>query len=146
MAATTDSAVTNGRARTSANSIVVAGDRTASRRTAHRHSKSVRTLKFALPIAALATLAIFAGSIFKSVGFGPAIPNLNMPQIIADNLKMQNPHYEGFNADEQDQRGPEATAVAPPSPVTPDRRQRRHGADPTSPWALGPSRTRAHGR
>jgi len=99
MAATTDSAVTNGRARTSANSIVVAGDRTASRRTAHRHSKSVRTLKFALPIAALATLAIFAGSIFKSVGFGPAIPNLNMPQIIADNLKMQNPHYEGFNAD-----------------------------------------------
>ena len=22
-----------------------------------------------------------------------------MPQIIADNLKMQNPHYEGFNAD-----------------------------------------------
>ena len=55
MAATTDSAVTNGRARTSANSIVVAGDRTASRRTAHRHSKSVRTLKLALPIAALAT-------------------------------------------------------------------------------------------
>ena len=38
-------------------------------------------------------------SIFKSVGFGPAIPNLNMPQIVADNLKMQNPHYEGFNAD-----------------------------------------------
>ena len=99
MAATTDSAVTNGRTRTSANSIVVAGDRTASRRTAHRHSKSVRTLKFALPIAALATLAIFAGAIFKNVGFGPAIPDLNMPQIIADNLKMQNPHYEGFNAD-----------------------------------------------
>ena len=99
MAATSDSAVTNGRSRTSANSIVVAGDRTASRRTAHRHSKSVRTLKLALPIAALATLAIFGGSIFMNVGFGPAIPDLKMPQIVADNLKMQNPHYEGFNAD-----------------------------------------------
>jgi lipopolysaccharide transport protein LptA/LPS export ABC transporter protein LptC len=99
MAATSDSAVTNGRSRTSANSIVVAGDRTASRRTAHRHSKSVRTLKLALPIAALATLAIFGGGIFMNVGFGPAIPDLKMPQIVADNLKMQNPHYEGFNAD-----------------------------------------------
>ena len=99
MAATSDSAATNGRSRTSANSIVVAGDRTASRRTAHRHSKSVRTLKLALPIAALATLAIFGGSIFMNVGFGPAIPDLKMPQIVADNLKMQNPHYEGFNAD-----------------------------------------------
>ena len=34
-----------------------------------------------------------------NVGFGPAIPDLKMPQIVADNLKMQNPHYEGFNAD-----------------------------------------------
>ena len=99
MAATSDSAVTNGRSRMSVNSIVVAGDRTASRRTAHRHSKSVRTLKLALPIAALATLAIFGGAIFMNVGFGPAIPDLKMPQIVADNLKMQNPHYEGFNAD-----------------------------------------------
>ena len=34
-----------------------------------------------------------------NVGIGPTIPDLKMPQIVADNLKMQNPHYEGFNAD-----------------------------------------------
>jgi lipopolysaccharide transport protein LptA/LPS export ABC transporter protein LptC len=99
MAATPDSAVTNGHGRASASSIVVAGDRTQSRRTARRHSRSVRILKVALPLTALGTIAIFAGALLKSADVSSGIPTLAMPQIVADNLKMQNPHYQGFNAD-----------------------------------------------
>jgi hypothetical protein len=99
MAATPDSTVASGRARTSGNSIVIAGDRTTSRRTARRHSKSVQVLKIALPLTGLAAVAIFAATVLKSVGLGPGVLDLKMPEIVGENLKMQNPHYEGFNAD-----------------------------------------------
>jgi lipopolysaccharide transport protein LptA len=99
MAAIPDSTVASGRARTSGNSIVIAGDRTTSRRTARRHSKSVQALKIALPLTGLAAIAIFAATVLKSVGLGPGVPDLKMPEIVGENLKMQNPHYEGFNAD-----------------------------------------------
>jgi lipopolysaccharide transport protein LptA/LPS export ABC transporter protein LptC len=99
MAATSDGSVTSGRTRSSGQNIVIAGDRTVSRRVARRHSRSVRILKVALPLTALATVAISAVIILKKVHIGAAIADLPMPQIVADNLKMQNPHYEGFNAD-----------------------------------------------
>jgi len=99
MAATPDSTVTSGRARATGNSIVIAGDRTVSRRTARRHSKSVQVLKIALPFTGLAAVAIFAATVLKSVGLGPGVPDLQMPEIVGQNLKMKNPHYEGFNAD-----------------------------------------------
>jgi lipopolysaccharide transport protein LptA/LPS export ABC transporter protein LptC len=99
MAATTDSAVTSGRARAHDSNIVFAGDRTVSRRLAHRHSRRVRILKIALPLAALAATAVFVLTVLDGAGFGPSIPNLEIPQIVADNLKMKNPHYEGFNSD-----------------------------------------------
>jgi len=99
MAATPDSTVTSGRARATGNSIVIAGDRTVSRRTARRHSKSVQVLKIALPLTGLAAVAVFAATVLKSVGLGPGVPDLQMPEIVGQNLKMKNPHYEGFNAD-----------------------------------------------
>jgi lipopolysaccharide transport protein LptA/LPS export ABC transporter protein LptC len=99
MAATSDSAVTSGREHTSARNIVFAIDRTASRRIAQRHSRSVRILKIALPLVALATLGSFALIVLSDSGMGPDIPTLQIPQIVADNLKMKNPHYEGFQSD-----------------------------------------------
>ena len=79
--------------------IVIAGDRTQSRKAAHRHSKRVRFLKFALPFTAVATAAITTVNILGNAGLGPSLPKLEVPQIVADNLKMHNPHYEGFNDD-----------------------------------------------
>src|SRR6185312_432048 len=99
MAATPDSTVTGGRGRTSTSNIVFAGDRTVSRRVARRHSRSVRNLKIALPLVALATLVVFAMTLLNGAGIGPKIPNVDIPQIVAENLKMKNPHYEGFQAD-----------------------------------------------
>ncbi len=99
MAATSDDPVTKGRSRSSGHSIVIAGDRTTSRRSARRHSRSVKLLRVLLPLAALATVAVSAAAILKNFSLSSAIPDLKIPQIVADNLKMKNPHYEGFNAD-----------------------------------------------
>lgn len=59
----------------------------------------MRILKIALPVTALAATGIFATSILKLTGFGSGIPEIAMPQILPENLAMENPHYEGFNAD-----------------------------------------------
>lgn len=99
MAATSDSAGTSGRGRASTSDIVFATDRTASRRMAHRHSRNVRLLKIGLPLVGLATLGVFLLTVLDDAGMTPSIPNLQIPQIIAENLKMKNPHYEGFQSD-----------------------------------------------
>ena len=88
-----------GRERGSGNSIVIAGDRTQSRVAAHRHSRRVRLLKIALPMLAVATTALATMNILDNAGIGPSLPTFEVPKIVADNLKMHNPHYQGFNAD-----------------------------------------------
>ncbi len=99
MASTSDSVVTTGRVRPSGGGIVLAGDRTASRQTAHRHSRNVRLFKAALPLVALSVFAIYGAAVMKKIGWGAGIPDLAIPQILPENLTMDNPHYEGFNKD-----------------------------------------------
>lgn len=99
MAATSDSAVTSGRGRASTSNIVFAIDRTVSRRVAHNHTKTVRRLKIVLPLVAAGTLAVFLLTVLNTAGIGPKMPELEIPQIVAENLKMKNPHYEGFQSD-----------------------------------------------
>lgn len=99
MAATSDSAATSGRGRASTNNIVFATDRTLSRRVAHRHTKTVRRLKIALPLVATGAVAAFLLTVLNGAGVGPEMPELQIPQIVAENLKMKNPHYEGFQSD-----------------------------------------------
>lgn len=98
MAGTAETAL-NGRARASIAKIVLAGDRTVSRRLARRHSQTVKILKIALPFSALCTVAIFVVSLFKQQPLTSGLPDLKMPEVVADNLKMKNPHYEGYNPD-----------------------------------------------
>lgn len=99
MAATDTSNAAHGRTRPSGNSIVIAGDRSQSRLAAHRHSRRVRLMKIALPLAALATTVLAAMNILENAGVGPSLPPVEIPKIVADNLKMHNPHYQGFNSD-----------------------------------------------
>lgn len=99
MAATSDSAVTSGRGRASTSNIVFAIDRTVSRRVAHSHTKTVRRLKVALPLMAVGAVAVFLLTVLNSTGIGPSMPELEIPHIVAENLKMKNPHYEGFQSD-----------------------------------------------
>lgn len=99
MAATGNSTASRGRDQTTGSRIVVAGDRSQSRIAAHRHSTRVRLLKILLPVAAIATTGVAVMNVLGNSGIGPALPAIEVPKIVADNLKMHNPHYEGFNAD-----------------------------------------------
>lgn len=100
MAVAETSSSASGRPRTSGNSsIVIAGDRTRSREAAHRHSRRVRLLKIGLPLTAVATIALAGLNILQNAGVGPTLPPVEIPKIVADSLKMHNPHYQGFNSD-----------------------------------------------
>jgi hypothetical protein len=56
-------------------------------------------LKAVLPVSAVAVAGVYALMILKSTGWGIGIPSLDIPTIVAENLAMENPHYEGFNKD-----------------------------------------------
>jgi LPS export ABC transporter protein LptC len=99
MAATESAGAAQGRTRSSGSSIVIAGDRTDSRKAAHRHSRRVRILRVALPLTAVAATALATMNILENAGIGPTLPPIEVPKIVADNLKMHNPHYQGFNTD-----------------------------------------------
>lgn len=96
---TRDSAVAHASGRSASRGIVLAGDRTESRKSARRHSTAVRVLKIALPLTAISIAGFFSMSIMKMSGWGDGLPSLAMPKIVPENLTMQNPHYEGFNKD-----------------------------------------------
>lgn len=99
MAMTRDSTVTPASARAATREIVLAGDRTLNRISARRHSLLVRILKASLPLSGLAFAGLFGLSVLRTMGWGTAITALEIPQILPENLAMQNPHYEGFNKD-----------------------------------------------
>jgi LPS export ABC transporter protein LptC len=99
MAVTRDSEVTSASARSASHGIVLAGDRTGDRISARRHSRAVRGLKFGMPLVGLVIAGFYGLSVLKTMGWGSAIAALEIPQIIPENLAMQNPHYEGFNKD-----------------------------------------------
>ena len=99
MTSTRDSTVTSGHARAGDRGIVLAGDRTATRHVMRRHTMLVRLLKAVLPVSAIGISSLYGLSVMKTIGWGTSLPTLEIPQILPENLAMQNPHYEGFNKD-----------------------------------------------
>lgn len=91
--------VTDGADRATGSGIVLAGDRTMNRKAAARHTAIVRTLRAAFPATALAVIGSYAFTVVDTTGWGLALKALDVPQIMAENLAMENPHYEGFNKD-----------------------------------------------
>lgn len=76
-----------------------ARDRVRDFRRARRHSLAVRLMRIGLPIGALLLSAGYVAVVLRTVGIGSAIAKLPIPRITAENLVMDNPHYEGFNKD-----------------------------------------------
>lgn len=74
-----------------------AADRARSFARARRHTLLVRALRWTLPAAAASVVAIYCLMILDTMGWTTALPHLEMPHIIPDNLTMDNPRYEGFN-------------------------------------------------
>ena len=83
-----DSTVTSASAGTLASGIVLAGDRTENRAAAHRHSRNVRLLKRTLPLGTLVVAGLYSLSVMQTMGWGTAIPKLEIPQILPENLAM----------------------------------------------------------
>lgn len=96
---TRDTTVTSATASPAESTIVLAGDRTRSRALARRHSRRVRWLKFGLPAATLLMLSVYGLAVLNTTGWGSAISELKLPDIVPENLTMENPHYEGFTKD-----------------------------------------------
>lgn len=94
-----DGAVTTTGARSGSRGIVIAGDRTAARSAARRHSSIVKALKIALPTGGIAVAGLYGLSIATTIGLAEHIPALNVPKILPEHLAMQNPHYEGYSKD-----------------------------------------------
>jgi hypothetical protein len=78
---------------------VLAGDRTTLRARARRHSAQVKLLKYALPLSTVAIFGLYGLSVLQTTGWGAGFGELAIPQIIPENIAMENPHYEGFNKD-----------------------------------------------
>ena len=65
-------------------------------RRARRHSLLVRVLRLALPIGALAVVAIYALTLSVGWRIGPGRLNVGEVQLTADDLTMKNPSYFGL--------------------------------------------------
>lgn len=85
--------------RTAGRSIAIAGDRTDSFKKAKRHSTLVRALRVALPLVSLAVVGIASVTLLKVSDLGSHLPEFKVPDILPDNLTMDDPHYEGFGKD-----------------------------------------------
>ncbi len=99
MASVSDTAGASRGQRAAGSGIELAGDRSAGRGHAARHTRVVRILKFTLPLSAMTITAGYALLVVGASGWGKVLPGLDIPKIVADNLAMENPHYEGFNKD-----------------------------------------------
>lgn len=78
--------------------IAIAGDRTADFRRARRHSLLVSILRKTLPMLAIGVISFYGYTILRTTRFGEHLPEVKPPRIDPVNLTMDNPHYEGFNA------------------------------------------------
>jgi lipopolysaccharide transport protein LptA/LPS export ABC transporter protein LptC len=76
-----------------------ADDRPKNFARARRHTRVVRFLRGVLPFCAAGIVILYIGSVLQTIGWVTGIPKIKIPQIIPDNLTMDNPHYEGFNRD-----------------------------------------------
>ncbi|MGQ0673339.1 MAG: LPS export ABC transporter periplasmic protein LptC [Hyphomicrobium sp.] len=85
--------------RTVGRGITVELDRTHSFRAAKRHSTMVRTLRVALPVMSVTILGVYGLSLLKLSDLTDRLPEVSIPDILPENLTMDNPHYEGFGKD-----------------------------------------------
>lgn len=66
---------------------------------ARRHTVVVRLLRWVLPVAAAGVVVTYVGIVLQTVGWVDKLPSVAIPNLIPDQLAMDNPRYEGFTAD-----------------------------------------------
>ena len=78
--------------------VVVGVDRSKQFRRARRHTFLVRAMRLLLPVSAVTSIGLYAFSAIGTVDWSRSLTPL-LPQILPENLTMQNPHYEGYTDD-----------------------------------------------
>ena len=78
---------------------VTAGERDRVLRQAKRHSILVRILRAALPVAAVLSFGLYFTRARIVVPVGPGTFSGDIPTFSGDNLKMDNPRFEGFTTE-----------------------------------------------
>jgi LPS export ABC transporter protein LptC len=78
---------------------LAAADRRAAFRLARRRSAIVRFLRVLLPAGSLALVAGYVLTALETAGWGTALPDLSLRQILPEDLAMNNPRYEGYGDD-----------------------------------------------
>lgn len=99
MASVSDTAGTARGMRPAGSGIELAGNRSASRLAAAQHTSIVRALKVILPVTSVLVTAGYAYVVVNANDWNAGFTSLDIPKIVAENLAMDNPHYEGFNQD-----------------------------------------------
>jgi LPS export ABC transporter protein LptC/lipopolysaccharide transport protein LptA len=66
---------------------------------ARRHTRLVYLLRWGLPLGGASIVAIYVTIVLQTVGWVQELPHVEFPQIIPENLTMDNPRYQGFNKD-----------------------------------------------
>ncbi len=78
--------------------VVVGVDRSKQFRRASRHTLWVRAMRVLLPTFAITSAGLYAVSAIGTIDFSGSLAPI-LPQILPENLTMQNPHYEGYTDD-----------------------------------------------
>lgn len=78
--------------------VVVGVDRSKQFRRARRHTILVRALRLLLPVSVVTSIGLYAASAIGTVDWSSSLTPL-LPQILPENLSMQNPNYSGYTDD-----------------------------------------------
>jgi LPS export ABC transporter protein LptC len=78
---------------------IAGGDRARALVSARRHARLVQALRWLFPAFCLALLGGYLATMMQRSGVGAAVTVAALQKILPTDLKMQNPHYEGFGKD-----------------------------------------------
>ncbi len=99
MAITTDLERHRGRSTSTAVTVTTPAEHAKRVARSVRHSRAVRALRWVLPVAGVAIVGLYVVLVMETIGWVDGLPKVAMPQILPENLTMDNPRYEGFNKD-----------------------------------------------
>ncbi len=75
------------------------GDRAPAVEAAKRHTRLVGALRWLFPAVSVGLLGLYAVTAMERAGVGTGLSVAALQQILPSDLKMKNPHYEGFGKD-----------------------------------------------
>lgn len=96
---TTTDTVTRSHPGGGAADFVAAGGRKGSIVRARRHTRFVKVLRWLFPMTTVGLVIVYGLAMMDTAGIGSSLPAAALQKILPADLKMHNPHYDGFAKD-----------------------------------------------